>query len=117
MLFRSFQNDRGRGILVYHLVDISLLRFPERLEAVREFYSSKTKEITDLIPDENPEKEIQDAGVRQQLKNLRLDIMGIAYSAFPMGYDETQTRLIAIRIHLEKLRKEYDRLLVKNVTA
>lgn len=39
-----------RPLLVYHLVDVPLLRFPERLRAVREFYEAKFAPITETLP-------------------------------------------------------------------
>ncbi len=118
-----FEGDQSRGMLVYHLVDIPLLRFPERIKAVTEFYNSKINEFTNLIPDENAEKQIQDKDIRHKLADLRLDITGEAYSIpgmilgsnfgrITMDYDELQTKLKDIRIKIEKLRKDYDSLLV-----
>lgn len=43
-------NTHFRALLVYHMVDVPLLRFPERLRAVREFYETKFVPITETLP-------------------------------------------------------------------
>jgi hypothetical protein len=122
-----FADDRSRGVLVYHLVDIPLLRFPERIRAVSEFYNSKINEFTNYIPDKNVEKQIQDKDARRRLADLRLDITGEAYtvsemilgSSFgktEMSYDELQAKLKDVRMKIEKTRKDYDSLLTESRT-
>lgn len=78
-----FTDNQSRGILVYHLVDIPLLRFPERIKAIVEFYNSKISEFTNFIPDENAEKQIKNKETKQRLEELRLDITG-EHIVFPI---------------------------------
>ena len=111
--------------MVYHLVDIPLLRFPERIKAIVEFYNSKISEFTNFIPDENSEKQIQNKETKQRLAELRLDITGEAYSVsdmilgssfgrIQMNYDELQTKLKDAKIKLGELRKNYNNLLTES---
>ncbi|OGI77227.1 hypothetical protein A3B85_02050 [Candidatus Nomurabacteria bacterium RIFCSPHIGHO2_02_FULL_37_13] len=120
-----FADNQSRGMLVYHLVDIPLLRFPERIKAITEYYNSKISEFTNFIPDENEEKQIQDKDTKRRLAELRLDITGDAYSVsdmilsssfgrIEMNYDELQTKLKDVRIKLEDLRKNYYNLLAES---
>ena len=117
-----FANNQSRGMLVYHLVDIPLLRFPERIKAIAEFYNSKISEFTNFIPDENLEKRIQDKDTERRLAELRLEIIGEAYgvsdmilgSSFgriEMSYNDLQIELKDVKIKLEELRRNYDSLL------
>lgn len=120
-----FADNRSRGMLVYHLVDIPLLRFPERIRAIVEFYNSKISEFTNFIPDENLEKQIQDKDTKRRLAELRLDITGEAYGVsdmilgsgfrrIGMNYDELQTRQKGVKMKLEELRRNYDNLLAES---
>lgn len=120
-----FADNQPRGVLVYHLVDIPLLRFPERIKAIVEFYNLKIREFTNFIPDENLEKLIEDKNTKRQLVELRLDITGEAYSVsdmilgvsfgtIAMNYDDLQIKLKDVKIKLEELRRNYDNLLAES---
>lgn len=120
-----FADNQSRGMLVYHLVDIPLLRFPERIKAIVKFYNSKISEFTNFIPDENLEKQIQDKDTKRRLAKLRLDITGEAYSVsfmildssfgrIEMNYDELQTKQKGVKIKIEELRRNYDNLLAES---
>ncbi len=43
-------NAHLRALLVYHMVDVPLLRFPERLRALRDFYEAKFAPIIQTLP-------------------------------------------------------------------
>lgn len=122
-----FIDGQSRGILVYHLVDIPLLRFPERIRAISAFYNSKISEFTNFIPDENMEKQVQDKDVRQRLTELRLDITGEAYTVSymilgsnfmetEMSYEGLQVKLKDVKMEIKKLKKDYDGLLAGSKT-
>lgn len=117
-----FHDQQSRVILVYHLVDIPLLRFPERIKAITKFYDSKISEFTKFIPDEYAEEQVKNMATKRQLVELRSDITDKAYRASDMivcsssggteiDYDELQISLKDTKIKLEELRRDYDSLL------
>ena len=116
--FNLIGGIQARGILVYHLIDIPLLRFPERIKAFVEFYNAKISEFTKLIPEETEEKQIQDKDKKRQLADLRLDITGEAYSVADLivgerniTYEELQADLEKTKDKIRRLRDNYDSLL------
>lgn len=120
-----FVDGQSRGLLIYHLIDIPLLRFPERIKAIVEFYNAKINEFTNFIPNENAEKQIRDEDIKERLLELRLEIVGEAYTVsdtilgsnfgdIEINYDELQEKVKDIKIRIKKLRGDYDNLLAEN---
>ena len=105
----------ARAILVYHLIDIPLLKFPERIRAATNFIDLKIKEFSDFMPDESAELDTLDKVKRKRLKDLRLDITGEVYNVIDLilglkdiGADETERELKSVKEKVTLLRKEYD---------
>lgn len=124
----ELKNTRGifdypsdaRAILVYHLIDIPLLKFPERIRAVTDFINSRIKEFTDFIPQENTEKTVSDKERRERLRSLRLDITGEAYSVTDiilgiknMEIGDAERELDLVKEKIAILRKEYIQVLTR----
>lgn len=108
----------ARAILVYHLIDIPLLKFPERIKAVADFMRIRIREFTDFIPDKVIKNTILSKDKKEQLLQLRLTITGAAYGAVDMilgvtGEEEidTKKKLKAIKEDISLLRKKYDDLI------
>lgn len=113
-----FEGDNARGLLVYHLIDIPLLKFPERIEAVNRFYQKRMDRVLKYIPEERLAEIIEKSPPRDKLEELSRDIVGESYSAdiYALGLagdnlDEQDSELNKIEEKLRMLRAEYDSLL------
>ena len=114
----GYPSDARRAILVYHLIDVPLLKFPERIKAVVSFINEKIREFMDFIPNEIVENVISNKEKREHLRKLRLGITGEAYGVISLTLGlkaikstgpEKELKIVKEKIAL--LRKEYDRLL------
>ena len=115
-----FEGDQARGLLIYHLIDIPLIKFPERIEAVARFYKKRMDRVTKYIPREMLTEGLEDNPERDRLTQLSMDIIGESYSAdsFALGLagdnlDEQDVEIENVVDKLKKLRREYDELLAR----
>ncbi|MBI2064503.1 MAG: hypothetical protein HYT62_00395 [Candidatus Yanofskybacteria bacterium] len=108
-----------KAILVYHLVDIPLLKFPERIRAVTEFLDSKIKEFLkflDIIPNEPVGASLADKEKRDHSRRLELSITGEVYSAIDLILGIKDIEVADMEKELESARKRIT-LLVKELAS
>lgn len=122
--FQFFVNPRERGILVYHLVDIPLLKLPERIRAVVKFYNTKISEFEKLVPSRSFEQQVKDGEKRKDLAALRVLISREEDRVIDLimggkdavgNYEELQIELNEKKDKMRQLRARFDNLLAEGV--
>jgi hypothetical protein len=119
--------DMNRGLLVYHLIDIPLTKFPERIEALIRFGQEKIKEFKAKLPDSHSFRQTQKSNRQEsEEQKTRKTKIALLYNAiidnaisvreliFPKeikSYADQQTDLENVMAEIDKLRAEYDALL------
>ncbi|MBI2065231.1 MAG: hypothetical protein HYT62_04220 [Candidatus Yanofskybacteria bacterium] len=66
---------QARGLLVYHLIDIPFMRFPERVAAVIKFYKKRMDRVLKHLP-EALKKDITKWPEKDRLEELSRDMIG-----------------------------------------
>lgn len=105
----------ARGILVYHLLDIPLIRFPERIRAVVDYYKTRINEFMQYIPSSANSQDLLPNQRSQDIENLRMEIQGESYVAAELilgiqKSDNPKKELDAIKTRIISLRVKYDTL-------
>ncbi len=108
----------NRGILVYHLIDIPLIKFPERIKAIVKFYRAKTEKLRLLIPVQNWFKYEINEEDKNRLRDLTDELLSnhkyaskLLFENIDLSYDEVEKRLQKLEEEGIKLREEYNTLL------
>ncbi|OGN09576.1 MAG: hypothetical protein A3J46_02345 [Candidatus Yanofskybacteria bacterium RIFCSPHIGHO2_02_FULL_41_11] len=109
----------ARGILVYHLIDIPLIRFPERIKAIVDYYKKRISEFTKYEPEKrrlNPDGSPIDRDWLAELNKLRLEITGESYTAVEIilgtrKSENPEQELKTIEDKLISLRQRYDEII------
>ena len=109
----------ARGILVYHLIDIPLIRFPERIRAIVDYYKTRISEFTQYVPENRRVGHSGhpiDRDWLAELDKLRLEITGESYTASELilgtkKSENIEQELVDIKEKLVALREKYDELI------
>ena len=101
------------ALLVYHLIDIPLIKFPERIDAVRRYYEKRMQSFRALVPKEaKPPTHEADRlldGLSAGVYEAR-SLLGIQASSIILDYDQRERLLIELKERMQELRNQYDRL-------
>ncbi len=106
----------ARGILVYHLIDIPLIRFPERIRAIVDYYKTRISEFTQYVPEgksKNSDGSPIDRDWLAELHRLGLELSGESYVASELilgtrKSENPEQELKTIKEKLISLRQRYD---------
>lgn len=129
-IFQKFP-DMNRGLLVYHLIDIPLTQFPERIEALIRFGQEKIKEYKAELPDSYIFRQSQKSNDQeleeQKTRKTKISLLynAIVYNTisledliFPEGvknYADNKKDLESVMTEIDKLKTEYDTLLAQEL--
>lgn len=109
----------ARGILVYHLIDIPLIRFPERVRAIVDYYKTRIREFTQYEPESRKSRNSDGSPIDRdwlaELDKLRLEISGESYVASELilgtrKSENSEEELKTIKEKLISLRQRYDEI-------
>ncbi|MEK7066019.1 MAG: hypothetical protein AAB965_00415, partial [Patescibacteria group bacterium] len=113
-------NDFSRGLLVYHLIDIPLIKFPERIGSIIQFYEEKMEDF--VLSSPLTIKHLAGENTQQMdelADKLRASVDGAKYllglrsigENSNLNHEDRKKKLEILRSGVAEMRREYNKLL------